>query len=117
MPSLVGSEMCIRDSIRAVEDFPLARPARVRPRFVVTSVFGYAAAGAAAAAGSALVVAIGVHVDPGPHAGIDEGCDGSGVRRVGWRVGSIQYVTNVSFPFSVPLVISGTTRLGLVLIF
>ena len=98
--------------IRAVEDFPLARPARVRPRSVVESVFGYAAAGVAE-----LVVAIGVHVDPGPHAGIDEGCDGSGVRRVGWRVGSIQYVTNVSFPFSVPLVISGTTKLGLVLIF
>ena len=93
--------------IRAVEDFPLARPARVRPRSVVESVFGYAAAGVAE-----LVVAIGVHVDPGPHAGIDEGCDGGGMRRVGWRVGSIQYVPNVFVPFSVPLIVSEMTGLG-----
>ena len=83
--------------IRAVEDFPLARPARVRPRFVVASVVGYAAAGAAAIAGRALVVPIGVNVDPRPHAGIDEGCGGSGVRPVRWWVGAIQYVPNVSF--------------------
>ena len=102
--------------IRAVEDFPLARPARVRPRFVVASVFRDAAAGAAATAGRALVVPIGVHVDPSPHAGIDEGCDGGGMRRVDWRVGTIQYVPNVSFPFPVRFITSGMTRLGLILL-
>ena len=68
----------------AVEDVSLARPARALPEIVVPCIGRYAAARAAAIAGSPRVVAIGVHVDPGPVASVDECWDESGLRGAGF---------------------------------
>ena len=66
----------------AVEDVSLARPARVRRTIIVPGVGWYAALWDASAARSPRVVSIGVYVDPGPVAGVDESCDEGGLRGV-----------------------------------
>ena len=59
--------------VRAVEDVTLARPARVSPYIVVPGVLGYATLRAAATPRRPRVVSIGLDVDPGPLAGVDQG--------------------------------------------
>ena len=77
----------------------------------LVSVLGYAAVRGAFTAGSGLAVPIGVYVNPGFPAGIDEGCDCGGVRRVRWRVGFIQYDLKFYFSHRVLWTISCMTKL------
>ena len=87
--NVLGFLEVVRDAaalivIRAVEDIPSARPARVRQEIAIPGVGWHAAIRAAAIAGRPRVVPSGVHVDQGPVTRVDEGWDGGGVRRIAW---------------------------------